>query len=90
MGVGCKGVKYQPLYGLYLPPKISNSKQGILKIRNEDNKCFLWVVLAQMLPDLSKYKTIVNHCKQCEPELRDVEGLSFPFKIDECFEGDGN
>lgn len=85
---GCgvsRGEVPAPLRAVPTPKKSVIVNRASLRSETKITKCFLWVVFAQMLPDLSKYKTIVNHCKQCESELRDVEGLNFPFKIDEMF-----
>ena len=38
-------VKYQPLRGnsyLQLPVELRNSKKGLINLKNEDDKCFLW------------------------------------------------
>lgn len=53
-------VKYQPLYKSFCvptPKEISNSRQGILNIRNKDKKSFLWSVLARLHTNPSKNKS---------------------------------
>ena len=42
--------KYVPLKGsqyIDLPPKVKNSK-AVINIQNDDDKCFLWSVLAYL------------------------------------------
>ena len=53
--------------------------QGILNIRNQDNKCFIWSVLASIHPanDL-KYR--VEHYTGYEHELN-LTGINLPMKI---------
>lgn len=63
--------KYDPLKGSSykpLPEKYEKCK-SITNIKNDDNKCFLWSVLAHLHPQ-KKDKTRVGHYKKYEDELK--------------------
>ncbi len=76
-------VEYAPLEGssyLPLPPKIQK-KKGVLNIKNDDQKCFLWSVLAALHPvSRSDHPERVNHYKQYETELN-LNGIDFPVAL---------
>ncbi|XP_039286742.1 uncharacterized protein LOC120351921 [Nilaparvata lugens] len=75
-------VCYKPIYsGTYVPtPKKLDNKKSTINIKNEDQRCFLWSVLAYFnqdqkhnrVRDLEKYLHLVN-----------VENLEFPLKIED-------
>ena len=46
-------VKYVPLRGnsyIPLPEKLCNSKKGLINLKNEDDKCFLWCHVRHLNP----------------------------------------
>ena len=72
--------KYVPLKGsqdINLPPKVKNSK-AVINIQNDDDddKCFLWSVLAYLYED-NHNRERVNHYKQYETELN-MNGIVYP------------
>ena len=74
--------KYKPLKGssyIQLPKELSNSRRGILNIQNQDNKCFMWSVLASIHP-ANDNRWRVGHYIRYEHEL-DLTGLNFPMKV---------
>ena len=63
-----------------LPPTLAN-KKAITNVKNKDNKCFLWAVLAALHP-ASKHVQRVNKHKQWEHEFDDVlKGIEFSVKL---------
>ena len=82
--------RYDPLSGnahMVLPEFIRN-KRAVLNIQNEDQKCFLWCVLAaQHIPDLIEQGVTrnlerVNHYRPYEKELN-MDGISLPVQVRE-------
>ena len=74
---------YAPLQGSsYMKlPKELEDKKAILNIQNEDEKCFMWSVLAALHPVNRKDQPHrVQHYKDYEQEL-DVSGIEFPMKV---------
>ena len=61
-----------------LPKKIKHSK-GVINIKNEDNMCFLWSVLAHLHPETDN-STRVNQYQPFQQELN-VEGITFQTPI---------
>ena len=46
-------VSYIPLRGnsyILLPNELRNSKKGLINLKNEDNKCFLWCHIRHLNP----------------------------------------
>ena len=76
---------YTPLKGTsYLPlPKKLKDKKAVLNIQNEDEKCFLWSVLAakQILPRTENANRVSNYLRY-EPELNMV-GIEYPVRINQ-------
>ena len=73
--------KYVPLKGsqyIDLPPKVKNSK-AVINIQNDDDKCFLWSVLAYLY-EANYSRERVNHYKQHESELN-MNGITYPVAI---------
>ena len=73
-------VAYQPLMGnSYIKlPKFIVAKRAVLNIRNQDDKCILWAILAHLHP--VEFRDNPNHVskyRQYEREL-DMRGVSFP------------
>jgi len=74
---------YAPLRGSsYVKlPKGLEDKKAILNIPNEDEKCFLWSVLAALHPVNRKDQPCrVGHYKGSEHDLN-VSGIAFPVKV---------
>ena len=73
--------KYVPLKGsqcIELPPKVKNSK-AVINIQNDDDKCFLWSVLAHLYEaNYSKHR--VYHYKPLESELN-MNGIAYPVAV---------
>ena len=71
---------YQPLYGatyLPTPSKLANRK-AIVNVKNTDNKCFVWAVLAGLHPvDRHAHPNRVANYTDFEVEL-DMAGIAFP------------
>ena len=74
---------YAPLQGSsYVKlPKELEDKKAILNVQNEDEKCFLWSVLAALHPvNRKKNPNLLHHYKGYEQELN-VSGIEFPMKV---------
>lgn len=73
--------KYQPLHGsgfIELPATIK-SKKACVNIRNKDDYCFLWSVVAALYPAKSHPERVSSY-----PDFRDVlniEGIQFPLSF---------
>ena len=75
--------QYRPLgAACYKPlPVVLRKKNSILNIKNKDNKCFMWSVLAHRHPrHWSENANYVNYYKEYENEL-DFNGIEFPVKL---------
>ena len=73
--------EYQPLYGssyLELHSYFKN-KKAIINVKNEDDKCFMWAILAALHP-VSTHPERVGHYLQFKEELN-FEGINFPVTI---------
>ena len=73
--------RYQPIYGSFyidLPQKIKR-KQAIINVKNTDNKCFQWAILAALHPIKVHAERAGNYIK-FEKEL-DFDGIEFPVTI---------
>ncbi|CAH3019295.1 unnamed protein product, partial [Porites evermanni] len=74
---------YTPLRGsshVKLPKEL-HDKKAILNIRNDDQKCFPWSVLAALHPINHKdHAGHVRHYTRYEQELT-VKGITFPMKL---------
>lgn len=76
--------QYTPVKGSsYIPlPKILGSKKAIINIKNSDNKCFMWSVLAATHPvEHTRKPDRLHHYQQFQDEL-DFGGIEFPVTID--------
>ncbi|KAJ1526545.1 hypothetical protein ONE63_008132 [Megalurothrips usitatus] len=75
--------KYSPLKGSSyreVPKWLKKSSKGLVNIKNNDNKCFLYSCLAGLrLPAVHAER--VSHYKNRMRELN-LKGLSFPVKVD--------
>src|SRR5690606_22029463 len=61
-----------------LPPYIAH-KKAVINIKNNDNKCFKWCILAHLHP-VKKNAERVWHYKPHENELKD-DGITYPMQI---------
>ncbi|CAB3977707.1 Gastrula zinc finger [Paramuricea clavata] len=74
---------YKPLKGssyMKLPEDISNSKCGLINMRNNDNMCFLWSHVRHLNPKTIKATTITRKDRAFVDNL-DYSGIEFPVKI---------
>merc|ERR1712055_508885 len=73
--------KYTPLQGssyIKLPNKIENSL-SVVNVQNEDNKCFLYSVLAKLHPVKDNPQRVSNY----EPYLKELktDGITMPMRL---------
>ena len=62
-------------------PKHIQDKKAVLNIQNDDQRCFLWSVLAALHPvNRNDHPYQVRHYKCYEQELN-VSGIEFPMKV---------
>ena len=67
-----------------LPPTLAN-KKAIINVKNKDNKCFLWAVLAAIHP-ASKDAQRVAKYKRWELEFDDaLKDIEFPVQLSDVF-----
>ena len=74
---------YKPLAGssyMKLPEDISNSKCGLLNIKNNDNRCFVWCHIRHLRPRDRRATIITEKDRDLELSLN-YEGIEFPVKI---------
>jgi hypothetical protein len=74
---------YKPLAGssyMELPEDISNSKCGLINIRNDDNMCFMWCHVRHLRPKARRATTITQNDRDFELNL-DYKDIEFPVKI---------
>ena len=74
---------YIPLRGnfyLPLPVELRNSKKGLINLKNEDDKCFLWCHIRHLKPAKTHPERIKITDKAFAKEL-DYSGVSFPVQI---------
>ena len=77
---------YQPLHGAtYLPtPQKIVSRKAIVKVRNyDDNKCFVWAVLASLYPATRNAERLSNYTNY-ESDL-DMTGIAFPVTVGDIY-----
>ena len=74
-------VAYQPLMGnsYVKTPEFIAKKKAVINIKNEDDKCIVWSILAQLHPAASNV-CLVNQYRRYEQEL-DMRGVAFPTPI---------
>ena len=74
--------EYTPVKGSsYIPlPSKLKTKKAIINIKNSDNKCFMWSVLAALHPP-SQHVDRLRQYQQFQDEL-DFTGIEFPVTID--------
>ncbi|CAB4015631.1 Gastrula zinc finger [Paramuricea clavata] len=74
---------YKPLKGssyMKLPADISNPKCGLINMKNEDNRCFMWSHVRHVRPKARRATTITRKDVKFSENL-DYEGIDFPVKI---------
>ena len=74
---------YKPLAGssyMELPEDISNSKCGLINMRNDDNMCFMWCHVRHLRPKARRATTITQNDRDFEQNL-DYKDIEFPVKI---------
>ena len=76
-------INYQPLRGgsyLELPEELQNSKKGLINLKNDDNKCFLWCLVRHLNPIKRNPQRITIEDKEFAKKL-DFSGITFPVQI---------
>ena len=73
--------KYKPARGSsYIPtPKSIAKKQAVINVKNSDQECFKWAVLAALHPVKIHTERVSNY-EQYSEEL-DFTGITFPVKV---------
>ena len=77
-----KMCEYKPINGssfIKSPKRIVNS-HSVVNVQNQDNKCFIWSVLAKLHPAEKHTERLSNYEKH-EKELK-TDGISWPMKLD--------
>uniref|UniRef100_A0ABD2WIY7 Uncharacterized protein n=1 Tax=Trichogramma kaykai TaxID=54128 RepID=A0ABD2WIY7_9HYME len=74
--------KYNPSrVGSYIPlPKVINDKNACVNVKNFDDFCFKWAILAALYSENKKNKDRVEQYKKFENELN-FSGIEFPMKL---------
>ena len=73
-------VKYLPLRGnsyIPLPEELQNSKKGLINLKNNDNKCFLWDHVRHLNPRKKDPQRITKEDRESAKGL-DYSGITFP------------
>lgn len=77
--------RYVPFRGssyLKLPDAIKN-REAVINVKNKDQKCFLWSVLACLHP-VKNHAERIYHYKKYEHEFDDaLKGIEFPVSLDD-------
>ena len=76
-------VSYIPLRGnsyILLPKELKNSKKGLINLKNEDNKCFLWCHIRHKNPAKKDPQRITKKDREFVQKL-DYSGITFPMQI---------
>ena len=71
---------YSPLIGntyIELPDGLKNSMKGMINIKNNDNKCFLWCHITHLNLVKKHPERITKENKKMINDL-DYEGMKFP------------
>ncbi|XP_075229548.1 uncharacterized protein LOC142329098 [Lycorma delicatula] len=72
--------EFDPLYGgnsTYFPiPKALFKKHAVINVQNDDQKCFLWSILAHLFPNSNRYYR-VSFYKKFENHLN-MKGIHYP------------
>ena len=76
-------VSYIPLRGnsyILLPKELRNLKKGLINLKNEDNKCFLWCHIRHKNPAKRDPQRITKKDREFVQKL-DYSGITFPMQI---------
>ena len=71
---------YKPLNGsscIELPTELSNSKKGLIKMKNKDEECFRWCHIRHLNPQIKYPDRIKKEDKKMINELN-YDGIDFP------------
>ena len=74
---------YSPISGstcLKLPSKLKKSMKGLINIKNNDNKCFLWCHVRHLNPLKIYAERIIKADENMVNDL-DCKGIEFPISI---------
>lgn len=71
--------QYKPLKGSswFDCPEEIKRKKGTINIKNDDNKCFMWVMLSHMFP-VEKNKERVSNYEDYVDKIKFPENMTFP------------
>ena len=75
--------KYDPLVGssyLELPKQLRNSKKGLVNVKNEDDKCFLWCHVRHLRPQEHNPNGVKKEDRIMAAQLN-YGGIKFPVEI---------
>ena len=73
---------YRPLSGSYyekLPAELRSSEKGLINIKNNDQKCFLWCHVKHINPVKIHTERITREVKKLANDL-DYDGIEFPVR----------
>ena len=76
-------VKYVPLRGnsyMPIPEELRNSKRGLINLKNEDDKCFLWCHVRHLNPQ-KKYPERIKLSDRKFSKYLDYSDIDFPVTI---------
>ena len=77
-------VHYQDIHTLNYPHELRNSRNGLINIKNNDNKCFLWCHIRHLNPLTINPERITKVDRRMVNDLNYVD-IKFPvFKKDYC------
>lgn len=83
IGLNISNCKYEPFNGSsYMKlPKFIDSKNAVINIKNDDNKCFLWAILAALHhKEIKTNLQRVTKYKKYEAEVN-MKGIQYPVSI---------
>lgn len=81
ISMGLHTFQYRPIGGstyFKIPDTIGNS-HAVINVKNNDNKCFLWSILAHMHPRTNNPNRVAHYISY-EQELN-MKGISYPVQI---------
>ena len=77
--------KYAPLTAssyIELPASLKNSKKGLINLRNENNKCFLWCHVRHLNPEGGgKHPSRITKEDKIIADKLDYSGIKFPVSL---------
>ena len=77
--------QYVPLRGrsyLPLPEELKNPKKGLINLKNDDNKCFLWCHVRHLNPQEKNANRIKLEDREFAKRL-DYSGITFPVTVNQ-------